>query len=171
MMDMPATHSIAARRGGNDFIPGAAIDERVAQIDANGAITFIHNDKQNSKCAIALRATLARGVIAISDGVGNPVVRRGYGTYGETDPAQTVGTTSAGTSAPPALRAFYGSKRSPGPFSLLRKPPPKPFGYTGRRWDPDLSNHRACRTHKAPPQRQPPRPLQTGSKSKGCFAA
>jgi RHS repeat-associated protein len=60
----------------------------------------MHNDKQNS-------------VIAISDGVGNPVVRRGYGTYGETDPAQMVGTTSAGTS-------------------------PHPFGYTGRRWDPDL---------------------------------
>jgi RHS repeat-associated protein len=83
---------------------------------------------------------------------GNPVVRRGYGIYGgeadqgevrgtsppPNDPAQMVGTTSAGTSAPPALRAFYGSKRSPGPFSLLRKPPPKPFGYTGRRWDPDL---------------------------------
>jgi RHS repeat-associated protein len=82
------------------FIPGAAIDERVAQIDANGAVTFIHNDKQNS-------------VIAISDAVGNPVVRRGYGTYGETDPAQMVGTTSAGTSA-------------------------HPFGYTGRRWDPDV---------------------------------
>jgi RHS repeat-associated protein len=75
-------------------------------------------------------------VIAISDAVGNPVVRRGYGTYGgevdkgevrgtstpPNDPAQMVGTTSAGTSAPPALRA----------------PPPKPFGYTGRRWDPDL---------------------------------
>jgi hypothetical protein len=56
------------------FIPGAAIDERVAQIDANGAVTFIHNDKQNS-------------VIAISDAVGNPIVRRGYGVYGETDPA------------------------------------------------------------------------------------
>jgi RHS repeat-associated protein len=82
------------------FIPGAAIDERVAQIDANGAVTFIHNDKQNS-------------VIAISDAVGNPVQRRGYGTYGETDPAQMVGTTSAGTT-------------------------PHPFGYTGRRWDPDL---------------------------------
>jgi RHS repeat-associated protein len=52
-------------------------------------------------------------VIAISDAVGNPVVRRGYGVYGETDPAQMVGTTSAGTS-------------------------PHPFGYTGRRWDPDL---------------------------------
>jgi RHS repeat-associated protein len=66
-------------------------------------------------------------VIAISDSVGNPVVRRGYGTYGgeadqgdvrgtstpRNDPAQMVGTTSAGTS-------------------------PHPFGYTGRRWDPDL---------------------------------
>jgi RHS repeat-associated protein len=60
----------------------------------------MHNDKQNS-------------VIAISDAVGNPVQRRGYGTYGETDPAQMVGTTTAGTS-------------------------PHPFGYTGRRWDPDL---------------------------------
>jgi RHS repeat-associated protein len=45
--------------------------------------------------------------------MGSPVVRRGYGVYGETDPAQMVGTTSAGTSA-------------------------HPFGYTGRRWDPDL---------------------------------
>jgi RHS repeat-associated protein len=105
----------------------------------NNVITFMHNDKQHSKCAIALRATLAWGVIAISDAVGNPVVRRGYGTYGETDPAQMVGTTSAGSSAPPARRAFYGSKRSPGLFSLLRKPPPKPFGYTGRKWDPDLN--------------------------------
>jgi RHS repeat-associated protein len=60
----------------------------------------MHNDEQNN-------------VIAISDAVGNPVVRRGYGVYGETDPAQMVGTTSAGTS-------------------------PHPFGYTGRRWDPDL---------------------------------
>jgi RHS repeat-associated protein len=93
--DLNADRSLIAR-----YISGAAIDERVAQIDANGAITFMHNDKQNS-------------VIAISDAVGNPVVRRGYGTYGETDPAQMVGTTSAGTS-------------------------PHPFGYTGRRWDPDL---------------------------------
>jgi hypothetical protein len=116
-MNMSATHSIATRRGGNGHILGAAIDERVAQIDANGAVTFIHNDKQNS-------------VIAISDAVGNPVQRRGYGTYGETDPAQMVGTTTAGTSA-------------------------HPFGYTGRRWDPDLNYYRACRTHKAPPQRQP----------------
>jgi RHS repeat-associated protein len=99
-MNMSATHSIALRLGSNRFAPGAAIDERVAQVDANGAITFMHNDKQNS-------------VIAISDAVGNPVQRRGYGTYGETDPAQMVGTTSAGTSA-------------------------HPFGYTGRRWDPDL---------------------------------
>jgi RHS repeat-associated protein len=82
------------------YIPGAAIDERVAQIETNGAISFMHNDKQNS-------------VIAISDSAGNPVVRRGYGTYGETDPAQMVGTTTAGSSA-------------------------HPFGYTGRRWDPDL---------------------------------
>jgi RHS repeat-associated protein len=55
----------------------------------------MHNDKQNS-------------VIALSDAVGNPVQRRAYGTYGETDPAQMVGNTA------------------------------HPFGYTGRRWDPDL---------------------------------
>jgi hypothetical protein len=123
---------------------GSAIGERVAQIDANEVVTFMHNDKQYSKCAIALRATLARGVIAISDAVGNPVGRRGYGAYGgeadqgevrgtstpRNDPAQMVGTTSAGTSPPPALRAFSSSKRFP--------EPPKPFGYTGRRWDPDL---------------------------------
>jgi RHS repeat-associated protein len=47
-------------------------------------------------------------VIALSDGVGNPVQRRAYGTYGETDPAQMVGNTA------------------------------HPFGYTGRRYDPDL---------------------------------
>jgi RHS repeat-associated protein len=81
------------------FIPGAAIDERVAQVDANGAVTFIHNDKQNS-------------VIAISDTAGNPVVRRGYGVYGETDAAQMT-LAAPGTT-------------------------PHPFGYTGRRWDPDL---------------------------------
>jgi RHS repeat-associated protein len=77
-------------------------------------ITFMHSDKQNS-------------VIAISDAAGTPVQRRGYGVYGgeadkgevrgtstpRNDPAQMVGTTSAGTS-------------------------PHPFGYTGRRWDPDL---------------------------------
>jgi RHS repeat-associated protein len=126
-MNMFAADSIAppGRRG--SVLLGAAIDERVAQIDANEVVTFMHNDKQNSKCAIALRATLARGVIAISDVVGNPVGRRGYGVYGGeadqgevrgtstplNDPAQMVGTTSAGTS-------------------------PHPFGYTGRRWDPDL---------------------------------
>jgi RHS repeat-associated protein len=121
------------------YILRAAIDGRVAQIDANGAVTFMHNDKQNS-------------VIAISDTAGNPVVRRGYGTYGgeadqgevrgtstpPNDPAQMVGNASVGTSAPPALRAFSGSKRFPEPFCALRKPPTKPFGYTGRRWDPDL---------------------------------
>jgi RHS repeat-associated protein len=126
-MNMAATHSIVPRLGSNRYAPGAGIDERVAQIDANGVVTFMHNDKQHPKRAIALRATLARGVIAISDSVGNPVVRRGYGTYGgevdkgevrgtstpPNDPAQMVGTTSAGTSA-------------------------HPFGYTGRRWDPDL---------------------------------
>jgi RHS repeat-associated protein len=81
------------------YIPGAAIDERVAQVDANGAVTFIHNDKQNS-------------VIALSDTTGNPVVRRGYGVYGETDAAQMT-VAGPGTT-------------------------PHPFGYTGRRWDADL---------------------------------
>jgi RHS repeat-associated protein len=87
--------------------------------------------------ATHLIAPKQNSVIAISDGVGNPVVRRGYGVYGETDPAQM---TNAGPGATPlpALRAFFGSKRSPGPFCGLRPPPAKPFGYTGRRWDPDL---------------------------------
>jgi RHS repeat-associated protein len=52
-------------------------------------------------------------VIAIFDTMGNHVVRRRYGVYGETNAAQMVGNTSAGSSA-------------------------HPFGYTGRRWDPDL---------------------------------
>jgi YD repeat-containing protein len=81
------------------FIPGAAIDERVAQLDPAGNVVFIHNDKQNS-------------VIAISDILGAVIQKRAYGTYGETDPAQM---TSAGTGTSP-----------------------HPFGYTGRRWDPDL---------------------------------
>jgi RHS repeat-associated protein len=75
---------------------------------------------------------------AIADGYGNTVAARGHGTYGETDPAQMIGTTSAGSTALPALRAFSGSKRFPEPFCALCAPPPKPFGYTGRRWDPDL---------------------------------
>ncbi len=77
------------------FVPGPAIDERVAQIEANGAVTYMHTDRQAS-------------VVAITDAAGNVVSRRGYGSYGETDGAQLVGTGS------------------------------HPFGYTGRRWDPDL---------------------------------
>jgi RHS repeat-associated protein len=82
------------------YIPGAGIDERVAQLDADGNVVFIHNDKQNS-------------VIAISNILGAVIQKRAYGTYGETDPAQM---TSAGT---------LGTQ-------------PHPFGYTGRRYDPDL---------------------------------
>jgi len=77
------------------FVPGPAIDERVAQIEANGAVTYMHTDRQAS-------------VVAITDAAGNVVSRRGYGSYGETDGTQLVGTGS------------------------------HPFGYTGRRWDPDL---------------------------------
>lgn len=77
------------------FVPGPAIDERVAQIEANGAVTYMHTDRQAS-------------VVAITDAAGNVVSSRGYGSYGETDGAQLVGTGS------------------------------HPFGYTGRRWDPDL---------------------------------
>jgi RHS repeat-associated protein len=77
------------------FVPGPAIDERVAQIEANGAVTYMHTDRQAS-------------VVAITDAAGNVVSRRGFGSYGETDGTQLVGTGS------------------------------HPFGYTGRRWDPDL---------------------------------
>jgi hypothetical protein len=45
-MNRSATHSIAHRGGGGSVLLGAAIDERVAHIDANGAVTFMHNDKQ-----------------------------------------------------------------------------------------------------------------------------
>jgi RHS repeat-associated protein len=75
-------------------------------------------------------------VIALSDGMGNPVQRRAYGVYDETATAQMEPATNS--AALPALRAFCGSKRSPGPFCGLRPPPAKPFGYTGRRWDPNL---------------------------------
>jgi RHS repeat-associated protein len=77
---------------------GPAIDERVAQVDANGAVSYIHTDRQSS-------------VIALSDLAGNVTHRRGYGTFGETDPIQMTGTGAQG----------------------------HPFGYTGRRWDPDLN--------------------------------
>jgi RHS repeat-associated protein len=81
------------------YIPGAGIDERVAQLDAAGNVVFIHNDKQNS-------------VIAISNVLGAVIQKRAYGTYGETEPTQM---TSAGLGTSP-----------------------HPFGYTGRRYDPDL---------------------------------
>jgi RHS repeat-associated protein len=113
------------------YIPGAAIDERVAQIETNGAISFMHNDKQNSKCAIALRATLAQGVIAISDSAGNPVAKRAYGTYGgEADKGEV-----RGTSTPPNDPAQMVG--TPATTTTPAKPA-HPFGYTGRRWEPEL---------------------------------
>jgi RHS repeat-associated protein len=81
------------------YIPGAAIDERVAQLDAAGNVVFIHNDRQNS-------------VIAISNILGAVIQKRAYGTYGETNPSQMTLQPNATTI--------------------------HPFGYTGRRWDPDL---------------------------------
>ncbi len=57
------------------FIAGPAIDERVAQIDANNAVKYIHGDRQNS-------------VIALTNATGNPILRRAYGEYGETDATQ-----------------------------------------------------------------------------------
>jgi RHS repeat-associated protein len=111
-MNISATHSIAPRRVGDRFIPGAGIDERVAQLDATGNVVFIHNDRQHFKFAIALRATLARGVIAITNILGAVIQKRAYGTYGETNPSQMTLQPNATTI--------------------------HPFGYTGRRWDPDL---------------------------------
>jgi RHS repeat-associated protein len=81
------------------YIPGAAIDERVAQLDAAGNVVFIHNDRQNS-------------VIAISNILGAVIQKRAYGTYGETDADQM--------------------RLQPNATTI------HPFGYTGRRWDPDL---------------------------------
>jgi RHS repeat-associated protein len=52
-------------------------------------------------------------VIAISNILGAVVQKRAYGTYGETEPTQMTTTGTTGTT-------------------------PHPFGYTGRRWDPDL---------------------------------
>ncbi len=57
------------------FIAGPAIDERIAQIDANNAVKYIHGDRQNS-------------VIALTNATGNPILRRAYGEYGETDATQ-----------------------------------------------------------------------------------
>jgi RHS repeat-associated protein len=103
--DIDANKNVIAR-----YVPGPAIDERVAQVDANGAVSYIHTDRRSS-------------VIALSDLAGNVTHRRGYGdilvryraarylsTYGETNPIQMTGTGAQG----------------------------HPFGYTGRRWEGDL---------------------------------
>jgi RHS repeat-associated protein len=125
-MNMSATHSIAPRRVGDRYIPGAAIDERVAQLDPAGNVVFIHNDRQHSKFAIALRATLARGVIAISNILGAVIQKRAYGTYGgEADQGEV-----RGTSTPP--NDTDQMRLQPNATTI------HPFGYTGRRWDPDL---------------------------------
>jgi hypothetical protein len=50
--------------------PGPAIDERAAQVDANGAVTYIHTDWQSS-------------VIALSDSAGNVTSRRACRAYGD----------------------------------------------------------------------------------------
>jgi RHS repeat-associated protein len=71
--DIDANKNVIAR-----YVPGPAIDERVAQVDANGAVYYIHTDRQNS-------------VIALSDLAGNVTHRRGYGTFGETAPTQMTG--------------------------------------------------------------------------------
>ena len=93
-----SVQATTAHATANKNLFGQAIDERLADINAQtGAVHFLHTDRQNS-------------VVAISDAAGNPVARRGYGTYGETDPAQMTGAGAAS----------------------------HPFGYTGRRWDPDL---------------------------------
>jgi RHS repeat-associated protein len=125
-MNMSATHSIAPRRVGDRFIPGAGIDERVAQLDATGNVVFIHNDKQHSKFAIALRATLARGVIAISNILGAVIQKRVYGTYGgEADQGEVRGTSTPPNDADQMTL-------QPNATTI------HPFGYTGRRWDADL---------------------------------
>ncbi|MEK7660518.1 MAG: RHS repeat-associated core domain-containing protein, partial [Pseudomonadota bacterium] len=62
------------------YVAGPAIDERIAQVDANGAVTYIHTDKQNS-------------VVALTNATGNPISRRGYGEYGQTNPTQMAETT------------------------------------------------------------------------------
>ena len=60
--------------------------------------------------------------------VGNPVVRRAYGTYGgEADQGEV-----RGTSTPPNDPVQMTSAGTLGTQ-------PHPFGYTGRRWDPDLN--------------------------------
>jgi RHS repeat-associated protein len=100
---LSGSEEIADLDGGRNiirrYVPGAGIDERVAQIDTAGNIVFIHNDKQNS-------------VIAISNVFGAVTQRRAYGTYGETNPSQMTLQPNATTI--------------------------HPFGYTGRRWEPEL---------------------------------
>ncbi|KAF0185432.1 MAG: RHS Repeat family [Hyphomonadaceae bacterium] len=62
------------------YVAGPAIDERIAQVDANGAVTYVHTDKQNS-------------VVALTNATGNAVSRRGYGEYGQTSATQMAETT------------------------------------------------------------------------------
>lgn len=51
------------------FIPGPAIDERLAEVDGpTGAVRYLHTDRQSS-------------MIAMTDASGNPVHRRGYRAY------------------------------------------------------------------------------------------
>jgi RHS repeat-associated protein len=61
------------------YVPGAGVDERVAQFarnpDASWTLNYIHADRQNS-------------VTALSDRWGTVVQKRGYGAYGETSSAQ-----------------------------------------------------------------------------------
>jgi len=66
------------------YIAGPAIDERIAQVDANGAVKYIHTDKQNS-------------VVAISNSSGAVISRRGYGSYGETTPTQLASNDNSPT--------------------------------------------------------------------------
>ena len=62
---LPGARTVTRR-----YVPGAAVDERLADINAQtGAVHVLHTGRQNS-------------VIAISDAAGNPVARRGYGTCG-----------------------------------------------------------------------------------------
>jgi RHS repeat-associated protein len=66
------------------YIAGPTIDERIAQVDANGAVKYIHTDKQNS-------------VVAISNSSGAVISRRGYGSYGETTPTQLASNDNSPT--------------------------------------------------------------------------
>jgi RHS repeat-associated protein len=66
------------------YIAGPTIDERIAQVDANGAVKYIHADKQSS-------------VVAISNSSGAVISRRGYGSYGETTPTQLASNDNSPT--------------------------------------------------------------------------